>query len=157
MEATAAKQKILKSLDALAGVWNSSGEVSGPDGSVIQVSGTDAYEWLPGGQFLIHRVDVYVGDEKVDVIEIIGGYDESRQACAMHAFQGDGSYSVMWASIDPNGNLIFADDTMRATLTGGSDGNSMEASWERFDGSAWIHWMDMHFMRTERNAANKSP
>lgn len=141
------KNAILRSLDALTGVWNSTGAMSAPDGSVLNVSGTDSYEWLPGKQFLIHRVDVQVGREKVDVIEVIGEYNESKEACAMHAFQNDGSHAVMWASLDSNGSLLFADESIRATLASGSDGTSMSATWERFDGATWIHWMDMRFAK----------
>ena len=144
------KNAILRSLDALTGVWNSTGEMSAPDGSLLTVSGTDSYEWLRGKQFLIHRVDVHVGVEKVDVMEIIGEYNESKKACAMHAFQNDGSHAVMWASLDTNGNLLFADEAIRATLVLGSDGTSMSATWERFDDYRWTHWMNMRFSKVRR-------
>lgn len=49
--------------------------LEGPSGPATRITGTDAYEWLPGGFFLLHHVDVHVGDEKVDAFEVIGGYD----------------------------------------------------------------------------------
>lgn len=141
------RDDLMKSLDALVGVWRSSGETAAvEDRPPVRITGTDSYEWLPGGNFMIHRADVVVGDEKVDVIEMIGGYDEERRACAMHAFQGDGGQGLMWAGLTGDGGLLFADDATRATLTGvGTD--TMEARWERLDGDRWVHWMDMRFTR----------
>lgn len=140
------KDQILEALNPLADTWNSSGKMlTSEDNSPIEITGTDAYEWLPGKQFMVHKADVTVGSDKVDVIEIIGEYDEAKQACAMHAFQNDGSHVVMWASVNENGSLLFAGETIRATLTINPGGDTMDAKWERLDNSQWIHWMDMHF------------
>jgi hypothetical protein len=38
----------------------------------------DTYEWLPGGFFLLHRVDGLMGDEPVQAVEIIG-YEASSE------------------------------------------------------------------------------
>jgi hypothetical protein len=35
----------------------------------IPVVGTDTYEWLPGGHFLVHHVDVVIGHEPVQAVE----------------------------------------------------------------------------------------
>lgn len=96
---------------------------------------------------MIHKADVTVGADKVDVIEIIGEYDEAKNACAMHAFQNDGSHGVMWASVNADGSLLFAGDAMRATLTVSADATTMDAKWERLDTNQWLHWMDMHFAK----------
>lgn len=142
------KEQILKALDAIVGKWNSSGKMLTGEGNLpVEVAGTDSYEWQPGKQFMIHRADVTVGSDKVDVIEIIGEYDEGRQACAMHAFQSDGSHGVMWASVHEDGSLLFAGDAIRATLIVNPDGKTMDAKWESLDGNQWTHWMDMHFFK----------
>jgi hypothetical protein len=65
----------LKGLDRLVGTWNTKGEIkASPYGPAGKIIGTDTYEWLPGGFFLVHRVDVRMGDQKNESIEIIG-YD----------------------------------------------------------------------------------
>ena len=52
----------------------------------MPVEGTDVYEWLPGGFFLVHHVDVVVGDQPVQAIEIIGrAYDNLGNVTAMRA------------------------------------------------------------------------
>lgn len=60
-------------LDKFAGKWITEGQVLPTATSAgIEVKGTDTYEWLPGGFFMLHRVDVSIGDEKVQTLEIIG-------------------------------------------------------------------------------------
>lgn len=143
------KIKILAALNGLVGTWNSSGKIlADHGGSATTIHGIDSYEWLPGKQFMIHKADVTVGGDKVDVIEIIGEYDEGKNACAMHAFQNDGSHGVMWANVHEDGSFLFAGETIRATLSLSSDGRTMNAIWERLDGGQWVHWMDMHFEKT---------
>jgi hypothetical protein len=142
------KEQILNALNALAGTWNSFGKIlASEDSPSSEVAGTDTYEWLPDKQYMIHRADVTVGDDKVDVIEIIGEYDEAKRACTMHAFQNDGSHSVMWANVNEDGSLLFADDVIRATLTLHPDGKTMHAKWERLNDNQWEHWMDMLFAK----------
>lgn len=140
-------EQILDALNTIVGTWNSSGTMLAGEDS-IEVKGTDTYEWLPGKQFMIHKADVMVGNDKVDVIEIIGGYDGTKKACTMHAFQSDGSHGLMWASVNEDGSFLFAGDDIRATLTANQDGKTMDAKWERLDSAEWVHWMDMHFTKS---------
>ena len=121
-----------KRLDALVGKWKSDGRTTaGGNEPVIKISGTDAYEWLPGGFFLLHHVDVRMGDEQVDTLEIIGGYDASSKTYPMRSFDNQGNFGVMQASVS-------------------DDGNGMTAHWEqRSDGSKWRPWMDMTFTKAE--------
>lgn len=141
------KEQILDALNHLVGTWNSSGNMLAGKNS-IEVKGTDTYEWLPGKQFMVHKADVVVGNDKVDVIEIIGDYDETKKACAMHAFQSDGSHGLMWASTNEDGSFLFAGDAIRATLTVNQGGKTMHAKWERMQSTEWVHWMDMDFAKS---------
>lgn len=50
----------------------------------------DTYEWLPGGFFLIHRVDGRMGEAEVTAIEIIG-FDASIQAYLTRSFDNQGN------------------------------------------------------------------
>ena len=58
---------------ALVGRWRSEGPVVGE--VPVPITGTDIYEWLPGGFFLLHHVDVVIGEQAVRAIELIGEYD----------------------------------------------------------------------------------
>lgn len=136
----------LKRLDALVGLWRSEGETLGSPS--IKIHGTDAYEWLPGGFFLIHRVDVHMGDDKVDALEVIGPYEADSRSYPMRSFDNAGSFSTMQASVSDEGVWTFAGDTMRTTLTIADDGQTMKAHWEQSsDGTHWQPWMNMRFTR----------
>jgi Protein of unknown function (DUF1579) len=136
-------------LEVLVGRWNSEGRtVPGPSEPAIRITGTDTYEWLAGGFFLVHRVDVCVGGEHVEVLELIGPYDHPERSYPMRSFDNQGNYATMTARVDDDGVWTFTGASERATLTIGDDGTTMTARWERSDdGSTWRHWMDMRFTK----------
>ncbi|GAB3477021.1 DUF1579 family protein [Amycolatopsis cihanbeyliensis] len=64
----------LRRLEAVVGRWRSKGRtVPTETEPSIEISGTDTYEWLDGGFFLVHHVDVRLGGERYRAIELIGG------------------------------------------------------------------------------------
>ncbi|OLT04901.1 hypothetical protein BJF90_20690 [Pseudonocardia sp. CNS-004] len=129
--------------EPLIGSWSSSGRTV--DG--VAVEGSDVYEWLPGEQFVIHRVDVRMGGEQVDVLEVIGEPD--GDGFLMRSFDNTGGTAVMRATVDGAGVWTFAGPTERATLVVAPDGESMSARWERARDGTREHWMDMGFRRTQ--------
>ena len=148
-------------LSALVGRWRSEGfMVANPD---VRISGTDTYELLPGGYFLVHHVDVVVGDRPVVAIEIIGEYDAASDSFAARAYDNDGNVTVMQARDDYDGVWHFTGGSdiahgaqpdaeppgaVRSTLTIDSDGMRMHAHWELADEAGeWQQWMDMTFTR----------
>jgi hypothetical protein len=82
---------------SIAGRWATDGHmIADPP---VSVSGFDTYEVLAGGYFLVHHVDVQVGDQSVRAIEIIGELDPSsdgflarivRQHGELGSHAGDG-------------------------------------------------------------------
>jgi len=136
---------VIERLEPLVGRWRSSGRTV--DG--VRIAGTDTYEWFPGGGFLVHHVDVRMGEDRVRVIEMIGDPDPSAGGrLRMRAFDNHGGYGEMSASVDEAGVWTFADETTRSTLTVDPDGNRMAARWERSpDGVTWLDWMEMEFVR----------
>jgi len=60
-------------LGALVGRHRSEGHIVGE--IPVPITGTDIYEWLAGGFFLVHHVDVVIGGKAVQAIELIGEYD----------------------------------------------------------------------------------
>jgi uncharacterized protein DUF1579 len=151
----------LRRLGALVGRWRSEGHVVGDP--PMPITGTDIYEWLPGGFFLVHHVDVVVGEQKVQAIEIIGEYDPATDSFTGRAYDNQGNITIMRAKVDDQGVWTFtgggdiapaaqpssADaSAVRSTLTVSPDRSSMAAKWERSDdGSTWLPWMDMTFTR----------
>jgi hypothetical protein len=147
---------------SIAGRWRTSGHVIGEP--TIPVVGTDIYELFPGGHFLVHHVDVTVGDHLVRAIEIIGEPDGNGGYLA-RSFDSQGDAEVMHVTIDNQGVFRFAGGggiapaaqptntqtaRVRSTLRIAADRQSMTALWERSDHStAWQPWMDITFQRSE--------
>lgn len=149
-------------LGALVGRWRSEGHIVGD--SPLQIAGTDIYEWLPGDFFLVHHVDVVIGEQKVQAIEIIGEYDPETDSFTGRAYDNQGNITIMRAKVDDQGVWTFTGGgdiapvaqnssaetiaAVRSTLTVSADRNNMTAKWERSDdGATWQPWMDMTFTR----------
>jgi hypothetical protein len=139
----------LKHLDAFVGKWNTQGQIKesplGPAGKII---GTDTYEWFPGGFFLVHRVDVRMGDQKNESIEIIG-YDTLNKTYHMYSFDSQGNSIVMQASVMGD-TWTFGGESMRFTGVFSNDGKSISGKWEYLSNdSDWHHWMDVKLTKAE--------
>lgn len=137
----------LARLGALVGIWRTEGRTIGtPTEPAITIEGTDAYEWVAGGRFLLHRVDVRMGEVAVEAVEIIG-YDETTGTYPTHAFDNSGTVAT-YHFTERDGVWTIAGDGERSTLEVDPAGDSMRARWERArDGSTWEPWMDMRFTR----------
>jgi hypothetical protein len=68
----------VRRLGALVGLWGSEGHIVGDP--PVPITGTDVYERLPGGFFLVHHVDFVIGEEPVRAIDIIGEHDPATDA-----------------------------------------------------------------------------
>lgn len=146
---------------AIVGDWVTSGHVVGDP--PVPVSGSDVYEILPGGHFLVHHVDVMVGPQEVRAIEIIGERASQDGPFLARSYDNDGNAEVMALIVDDHGVFHFSGGPeiapaaqpvnastarVRSTLTIARDGNSMAALWERSeDGATWDRWMDITFTR----------
>ena len=149
-------------LGALVGRWRSEGYIVGD--ARLPITGTDVYEWLPGGFFLVHHVDVVIGDQKVQAIEIIGEYDPATDSFTARAYDNLGNVTIMRARVDDRGRVDVhrrrGRRAGRATLLRrrrrrralDADG---ERGPEQHDGkvaaqrrrSVWRPWMNMLFTR----------
>jgi hypothetical protein len=146
---------------SIAGRWATDGHVIADP--PVPVTGFDTYEVLAGGYFLVHHVDVQVGDQPVRAIEIIGEPDPSSDGFLARSFDNTGSSEVMRVTVDDEGLFRFvggpdiapaahpADGEtagVRSTLTLAAGGGSMTALWERSpDGHTWEPWMHISFTK----------
>ena len=93
-------------LGAIAGRWRTEGMVLGDE--PVPVRGTDTYELLPGGFYLVHWVDVTVGDQAVRAIEIIGERVAGTDAVLARAYDDTGAMTVMQVHIGADGVWRFS-------------------------------------------------
>jgi hypothetical protein len=142
-------------LEAIIGMWRTEGEVLGEDGeTVLQTfSGSDAYDWL-GRFFVIHRVDVRMGEDQVENLEMIGPYDGERGGFLTAVYDGaSGEVERSIATVDDAGVWTFragaGASRGQATLRIDGDGEHMHAAWSRTedDGASWRPWMRVTLTR----------
>jgi len=131
----------------------------------IPVDGIDTYEGFAGGYFVVHHVDVNVGEQPVRAIEVIGEPDATSGTYVARSFDSEGHAELMRVTIGEDRVFHFvggpdiaaaAQPTaastarVRSTLTVAEDRHSMSAFWERSkDGIDWHPWMDISFTRSD--------
>lgn len=137
-----------QALAPLVGVWETRGQVRASGSTpAAEIAGTDSYEWLPGGYFLLHRVDVRIGGEPVEGIEIIG-WDAKAGAYFLHSYDSQGTASVMQGRVR-DGVWTLEGDAERFTGGFGDGGRTLSGLWERREGAEWLPWMDVRLMKAD--------
>jgi hypothetical protein len=141
------KQTALTLLQTFIGLWNTTGEVyDSVNGSSENIHGTDVYEWLPGGFFMLHRVNVFMGAAQSQSLEIIG-FDEEQQLYTMHSFDDGGNETRMIAK-PQNGMWMFEGDNLRFKGGFGDDGMTLSGNWEqRNETGKWSLFIRIHLAR----------
>jgi len=135
-------------LNIFVGKWITEGAIyESPTGPTLQLNAVDTYEWMPGGHFLIHHVDGYMGKDEVKAIEIIG-YDASAQNYATHSYDNHGSISAYQANLLDR-TWTITGESERFTGMFSEDGRSLTGRWELSnDGKIWVHWMDIKLTKS---------
>lgn len=128
-------------LNTFAGRWRTSGRVKGSHGEMLELSGSDVYEWLPGRHFLEHRVNVRIGDEPVYALEIIG-VDKTSGLYFMQAFDNQGNVEEMQASCE-SGIWRFRGAALRFRGSFSNEGRTLSGDWEQRTGDHWHHLMSI--------------
>ena len=136
----------LRRLQALVGRWKTEGFTIPSEGSPAErIDAIDTYEWVAGGNALLHLVDARVGDLKVDGAEIIG-YDPERGQHVTQYVGSDGPAAYEADLTEESGDLVWTmrGDDSRFTGTFSADRNVITGHWDRrSDGSTWVDWMDI--------------
>jgi hypothetical protein len=138
----------LRPLEPIIGRWRTSGTILDVDGSVVgEITGTDVYTWLPGGHWVVHEVDVMMGDEPTRALELIGGHDEASGGWQMHAFDVADSPGRMSLTMPEPGLLLLRGEGVRSWFRPQAGPEHMTTLWEREVDGEWIPWMRMRFDR----------
>lgn len=144
----------IERLNAFLGSWRLVGQqYEGAVGSAARVTATETYEWLQGGQFLIHRFDGQVGEAAASCIEIIG-YNAESQTYPIHSFYDNG-IETEWSAREQDGVWTLTGTWQRArpmqvrcTIVFSADGTTRTAKWEASsDGSGWETFWDVEATR----------
>jgi hypothetical protein len=134
----------LERLVPFVGLWNTTGELKNPaPGQSAKFKATDKYEWMPGGQFLLHHFEADMPDGKVQGIEVIG-YDSEKDSYPMHSFDSTGTTNLMQGTVEKD-TWTFNGETLRFTGGFRENGNVFGGLWEsRSSGDAsWNPLMEI--------------
>lgn len=135
-------------MNRLVGTWRTEGRiVDGGEHDGVNWRGHDIYEWFPGAQLMIHRVDVEMLGEHKEAIELFTPRNMSADTFDQTSFDSDGSVEHGVGSFDGEGRYHNDVDTARATVS--FDGShSMRALWEmKLPDGAWSRWLSVSFTR----------
>jgi predicted enzyme related to lactoylglutathione lyase len=135
----------LTALQVLVGRWQTRGStIEGPTGPAAEIDALDTYEWLPGRQALLHRVDARVGEQKVEGAEIIG-YDPVQGAYRTQYFGSDGPTAYIATLSEEDAGLVWRMQSADTRFTGtfAESGESIVGHWELFHEDSWRPWMDI--------------
>ncbi len=136
-----------RALEPFVGRWRTTGEVRpGAETPAIEIEGTDSYDWLPGGFFLLHRVDVRIGGQPAQALEVIG-WDAGSGTYFMHAYDDHGNAGTMQMSVR-DGVWSFVGDAERFTGGFSDGGRTLAGQWERRNGADWLPWMDIRLTKS---------
>lgn len=130
-------------LSKFIGIWNTEGLIPSSNGiPEIKIIGTDNYEWIVDGFFLLHTADVIIGDDNSKTHEIIG-YDSLNNHYTMHHYNNKGNSGFMTATV--NDSLwTFSGDSLRFKGGFNEHGDVFSGIWEQLtDGKTWSHLMNI--------------
>ena len=131
----------LRRLKVLVGRWSTEGTIlAGPSSPAVKLKAVDTYEWLPGGFFLLHRVDARMGRRRVQSLEIIGA--APRGGYATWSFDDHGSAGEYRASLR-GGVWKIRGKSERFSGRFSRDRRTLTGAWEQRRGSKWAPWMEI--------------
>jgi hypothetical protein len=141
----------IRRYEPVIGTWRTEGELLGEDGApVAAIEGRDLYDWL-GEAFVVHRIDVDMGGERVRGVEMIGPYLGDGRGFATRAYGHDGSEQTSTSMVLSERVFTFGADGARARLEIAEDGRTGTAEWEHSDdgGATWRPWIHLRFTRLD--------
>ena len=105
----------------LIGVWKTTGQIlSGKDR--LQLHGTDSYEFILNENYILHKADVKMGNERSETLEIIELAGAKNKA-KMHYFNSKGESGIMTGNLN---NGVFEIDGDGIRFSGNINDESTE-------------------------------
>ena len=137
----------LKALATLIGVWNTEGDIAATATSPsTKLLATDTYEWLPGGHFLMHRVDARIGDAASRSMEIYC-YDDKRNSYVSRSYDDQGKIEEFTADLKGR-KWSIKGEALRFAGQFSVDGTMLSGRWEQRSGTGeWATLMDIRLAR----------
>jgi len=132
----------VQKLEVFIGNWKTEGQTTTGE----KISGTDSYEWFPGGHFVQHHVNVHMGSQQMIGLEMIG-YDATTGKYPMHFYDNQGNNTISQGT-EQNGAWTFTGEKERGTFTFNKDNTIFSGTWEGSEnGKDWAPIMDIKLIK----------
>lgn len=126
----------------LLGQWKTEGTILRDLHKPAQkFSGTDTYELILDGFYILHRADVLMGDVRSETVELIG-FDESTQQAYFEYYNNYGVSGKMTGHLEDNELEIIGDD-LRFDGWLSKNYDTLTGVWDRFEDNNWIRFLEI--------------
>ena len=127
------------SFKKLIGIWKTTGQIiSGKDR--LQLDGTDSYEYILDQNYILHKADVNMGNERSETFEIIE-LAGSKNKATMHYYNSKGESGIMTANFGRE-SFEISGDGIRFSGNINDEGTEIVGKWykhaENEDWTAFI-------------------
>lgn len=135
----------------LIGKWKTVGRILATDNNTeMKIAGTDTYELILGGFFILHKADVMMGNERSQTLEIIG-LDETDNHATLEYYNNQGSSGKMTGTLKSN-ELKIRGKMLRFRGQLNDSENQINGTWEKFNNEKeWESFLEMKLTKTDLN------
>jgi hypothetical protein len=130
------------------GKWSTEGRIFGTDESPeMEIIGTDTYEPILDGFFLLHQADVLIGNVKSKTFEIMG-FMESDAQVSLQYYNNVGAFGLMSGSLT-NGEWKIRSKDLRFDGKFTENRNELTGTWQKLDNQKkWVNFIEIKLLRS---------
>ncbi|GGF13807.1 hypothetical protein [Flavobacterium limi] len=130
------------SFKRLVGVWKTTGDIkSGQEN--LKLIGIDTYELILDGNYILHKADVKMGDERSGTFEIIK-LDNSFNKAIMQYFNTKGEDGIMRSSII-NNEFRIEGNGLKFNGTINEENTKINGKWSiQTENEEWTDFIDLN-------------
>ena len=127
----------------LIGNWKTEGRILAKGQEAEnRISGTDSYELILDGYYILHQADVWIGESRGKTLELISLGDNPDQA-AFSYYNNQGESGKMTGKLQ-NNRLTLEGDGLRFEGLLNDEGSGLTGVWRLGDGQGqWVDWMEL--------------
>jgi len=126
----------------LIGLWKTTGIIKS-EHEDLNLVGVDSYEWMLNGQYILHKADVKMGNEKSETFEIIK-MDVTTKLATMYYFNSNGEDGTMSSKIS-NGIFEINGDGLKFHGSIDTENTSIVGKWySKNDKDEWVEFIELN-------------
>lgn len=128
------------------GKWSTEGRIlETNENPSIKIKGTDTYELILDGFFILHKANVLMGKDISQTYEIIG-IGKSEKQFTMQHYDNSGALGLMSATLK-NGTWNYAGKELRFTGRFNRNGNEFSGLWQKLNKSKWVDFIEINLSK----------